>query len=51
MPLPVTVGIKTVGLCPVHADEFYVPNAEKGDICPACDKEMVIYEAKGSTDA
>ena len=34
----------TVGLCPVHAAEFYMPDAHPGDICPQCDQQLVIYE-------
>jgi hypothetical protein len=33
---------KVIGLCPVHAEEFYVPH---GGICPepGCDREMAMY--------
>lgn len=37
-----------VGLCPVHADEFYVPH---GGICPepGCDRELAVYVRAPST--
>lgn len=36
---------RAVGLCPVHADEFYMPDAADGDTCPLrdCTRPLVIY--------
>jgi hypothetical protein len=32
-----------VNLCPVHADEFYMPDCPPGYGCPECERPMVQY--------
>jgi hypothetical protein len=34
----------TIGLCPDHGEELYMPDPEQGDKCPSCTCELVIYE-------
>lgn len=43
-----------IGLCPVHAEEFYYPliadeHAEGEPTCPACSAPLVIYDRTGVT--
>lgn len=35
---------KSVGLCPVHVQEWYYPDPDTGQKCPEdCDQELVVY--------
>lgn len=39
---------ETVGLCPVHVGEFYMPDADRGDRCPEpdCTHPLTIYSVR-----